>query len=199
MASTPSFRDAIGPRPDDLLATLPNGAPFVMRRPYSPTESRGVLVCQICVAATSCVLVSQSDNRHNSKGSGSRVMYLGYLCVRPLDGISGKSTLRGKLVGVRINIDMAAPGRFPRSTPADQGRRICFYGAMLPHTSSFFSYAISLRVRSLDVKAGSAYDLSLAVGSIMSIRWVMERAVSYDSFCTAQGEFIHDFCITQFN
>ncbi|KAI0793923.1 hypothetical protein C8Q74DRAFT_543605 [Fomes fomentarius] len=113
---------------DDVLATLPNGSSFVLTRPYTAGESRGVLV----LAIVSCISVTS---------------VAGLLLAI---AISAFNTRKSK-----------AQNLFVRS-----------------HVAAYF---ISLLL----------CDVAQAVGSIMSIRWVNQMAVSYEPYCTVQGAMKH--------
>ena len=60
---------------------------------------------------------------------------------------------------------------------------------MLPRTLFLYYSARLLKVRKrVSLESRLHHDVSAsAIGSIMSIRWVQERAVTYGPYCTVQG------------
>ncbi|KAI0741400.1 hypothetical protein C8Q80DRAFT_1109851 [Daedaleopsis nitida] len=109
--------------PDDL-AIFPNASSFVVGRPYTDSESRGVLVLVIvsCISATAVtgLLLDIAVSAFNTRKSTSSNLFV---------------------------------------------------------RSHVVTYFVSLLL----------CELAQTIGSIMSMRWVNEKAVSYEPYCTAQG------------
>ncbi|RPD64371.1 hypothetical protein L226DRAFT_603900 [Lentinus tigrinus ALCF2SS1-7] len=113
---------------DDVFAGLPDGDGFLLRRPYTPGESRGVMILSIisCISATAVA---------------------GLLLAIAISAWNTRKSTSSKL--------------FVRS-----------------HVAAYF---ISMLL----------CEVAQTVGSIMSIRWVSQSAVSYEPYCTVQGVVKH--------
>ncbi|RDX54293.1 hypothetical protein OH76DRAFT_1398612 [Lentinus brumalis] len=114
--------------PDDVFATLPDGDHFLTRRPYTPGESRGVMILSVisCISATAVggLLLAIALSAWNTRKSSSSKLF------------------------VRSHVAL---------------------------------YFISMLL----------CEVAQTVGSIMSIRWVNQSAVSYEPYCTVQGVVKH--------
>ncbi|KAI0693174.1 hypothetical protein C8T65DRAFT_66012 [Cerioporus squamosus] len=121
-----NYADVVNP--DDVFATLPDGDRFLTRRPYTPDESRGVMILSIisCISATAVggLLLAIAISAWNTRKSTSSKLF------------------------VRSHVGV---------------------------------YFISMLL----------CEVAQTVGSIMSIRWVNQSAVSYEPYCTVQGVVKH--------